>query len=270
MENKVADCTLGDLVRLAREAAILFVLCYLAIKLFNGDLKLNFSSLSAVELVSILLAFFSICMSAAFYFAATSASSRFYDYVNKFNSQSSELLGRLEERLQNVHDKQDEIGSRINTWYLSPDRKTSESEAQSQTNDQQIMELQAGLEDVIKDLLARAGVEGDEKARFEEEIRKKDQELAYLREEQSKVIAKAVFSLKHYFLRSIKKYGVEKALSLNPAELFKEICPKVIPPVRRDMIRCGFAREGVETNLQLTEEGRRFIADIVLGIDEHE
>mgnify|MGYP000527716938 CR=1 FL=1 len=44
-------------------------LIYLGIKVFSGDLSLDFTKLSASELVSILLAFFSISLSAAFYFA---------------------------------------------------------------------------------------------------------------------------------------------------------------------------------------------------------
>jgi hypothetical protein len=82
---KITDITFGHILRLIREVAIIGVSSYLAIRIFSGDLSLDFTKLSPSELVSILLAFFSIALAAAFYFAATNASNQFYDNINKFN-----------------------------------------------------------------------------------------------------------------------------------------------------------------------------------------
>lgn len=104
-DAKLSDITFGHLIRLVRELVLLFVLGFVVVKLITGDLGLDFTKLSASELVSILLAFFSIALSAAFYFAATNQSNQFYDNVNKFSKDTSELLGRLDEQVKGIGGK---------------------------------------------------------------------------------------------------------------------------------------------------------------------
>jgi len=67
-DPKISELKLSTLIRLFRELAFLGVLVFLAVKLFSGNLGLDFAKLSATELVNLLLAFFSIALSAAFYF----------------------------------------------------------------------------------------------------------------------------------------------------------------------------------------------------------
>ena len=110
LENtKISDLNFGHILRLIREAAILVIAGTIIIKILTGDFGLDFTKLSASELVSILLAFFSIALSAAFYFAATSQSNQFYDNVNNFTKDTSTLLGRLDEQLKGLDGRQSEL-----------------------------------------------------------------------------------------------------------------------------------------------------------------
>lgn len=267
MDRKFIEWTLRDWIRCVRELAVIFTVCYLVIQVFSGDLSLNFSALTASELVSFLLAFFSISLSAAFYFAATNSSNKFYDYVNKFNSQSSELLGRLEERLNSLHEKQGEIGSKIDLGYLNGDRHSKE--AKNDEINQQIMELQAGLEDHLKELIVRAGLDGVEKARFESEIKEKDKELASLRREQGKITAISNSRIRRYFLKIINEFGLSKALKMSPAEFFSGVQRYIVPGAKGDLIKLGYA-ELHEDEFKLTKEGESFLVDILLDLRERE
>lgn len=263
MQNKFLEWTLRDWIRAAREIAVIFVVSYLAVQLFSGDLKLNFSKLSASELVSFLLAFFSISLSAAFYFAATHASNKFYDYVNRFNAQSSELLGRLEERIKSLNDKQDEIGKKINSSYSQSGDGNAEMELRK--NQQKIMEVQASLENAYKDLMIKAGIEGEEKSKLEAELQQKDRELEMLQQEQTKIIARAIANLKQYLLKKIERFGVEKAASLDPDKLLLELYPGFASQAKRDLLKCEFIKRiEIEDRNDITQKGLDFMVELVL------
>lgn len=264
MENKFSEWTLKDWIRAGREVAVIFVVCYLAVQLFSGNLKLNFSKLSASELVSFLLAFFSISLSAAFYFAATHTSNKFYDYVNKFNTQSSELLGRLEERIKSLNDKQDEIRNRFNSSYLQSGDGNAEAELRN--NQQRIMEVQASLENAYKDLMVKAGIEGEEKSKLEAELQQKDRELEKLQKEQTTIIAMTIANLKQYIIGKIEKFGVEKAVGMDPDKLFLELYPSFISRAKKDLLKCEFIKKiEVEDRYDITQKGLSFMVELVLS-----
>lgn len=70
--------------------------------------KIDLKGFSFNDLLSLLLAVFSVALSVAFYFKANETSNQFYDNTYKFTKEMSELLGRIEsgfgERLRHLDE----------------------------------------------------------------------------------------------------------------------------------------------------------------------
>lgn len=257
---KLGEMTFNHILRLIRELSIIGVSSYLAIRVFSGDLSLDFTKLSPSELVSILLAFFSISLAATFYFAATNASNQFYDNINKFNKDTSELLGRLDEQIKHVNTRQQELGDRIDKRYLSS--ADGDEESKSEENEEQIAEARAKWQESLDQILAM--VEPEEKQRLEAELKKKDVELNVLREEQAKIEAKKMFQLRHYFRRKVEDFELSEAVTYSPDELLLKLIKQTNFSIRRDMVKHGF----IETDRpshpeEVTKKGQEFISSIV-------
>ncbi|MHC1741518.1 MAG: hypothetical protein AB9873_00640 [Syntrophobacteraceae bacterium] len=89
-----------------REKAIVLVGAYLVIvpvtvvcyKLVMSQSSLDLATFNFSDLLSLLLALFSVALSSAFYFKASDTSNEFYQNSYKFTKEVSEILGRIEER----------------------------------------------------------------------------------------------------------------------------------------------------------------------------
>ena len=83
------------------------------------DIKIDLKELSATDIVSITLAFFSISLSVAFFYMAERQSNSFYIHINKFIQDTSTSIGKLEERVKFMGDKQQELSDsfKINIDY---------------------------------------------------------------------------------------------------------------------------------------------------------
>lgn len=260
---KISEMTFGHLIRTIREVALIGVISYLAIRVFSGDLSLDFTKLSPTELVGILLAFFSISLSAAFYFAATNASNKFYDNINKFNKDTSELLGRLDEQLKHVNTRQKELGERIDSSYLKS--SNGDDEKTTADNEKQIAYIQEKWQESLDKLLKSAQIKPEEKQALEEQLKKKDAQLNIIREEQAKLEAKKTFSLKNFLGRKVKEYGVEEALIQKPDKLLISLIEQTkISQVRKDLFKFDFiVTDRPSRASDVTEKGRKLMADIM-------
>jgi hypothetical protein len=261
---KISELTFGHILRLIREIAIIGVASYLAIRVFSGDLSIDFTKLTPSELVSILLAFFSISLSAAFYFAATNASNQFYDNINKFNKDTSELLGRLDEQIKHVNSGQKELGERIDKRYLENNNGDDEPGNNSKENQEQIDAVQLKWQESLDKILNAATIEPEEKLKLEQQLKTKESELNSLREQQIKIDTKRMVRLKSYLSRRIESMGLEDAATYSPDELLYLLNKKSVPPVRRDLYENGYIEaERINTPLEVTEKGQDFISSIV-------
>lgn len=266
---KIADLTFGHIIRLIRELAFVVVLSYLGIKVFSGDLSLDFTKLSASELVSILLAFFSISLSAAFYFAATNSSNQFYDNISKFNKDTSELLGRVDEQVKSVNSRQDELRDTFNKHYGSQSSdKLVEDKVETE---QKLKEAETAWEGLLKGILDSAQVDPSEKERLENELRSKDAELSRLREQSSHLKLKAKGNVARYTKRKIREMGLEEAVSLHPRELLFRIADNGLSAYRRDLEILGYILgRKIASPDDVTEEGVQFVTDVLEGVLDSE
>lgn len=258
IDQKLTEVTLSGAIRLIRELAVVGVLAYLGVKLFSGDLSLDFGKLSATELVSFLLAFFSIGLSAAFYFAATSQSNQFYDNVNKFSKDTSELLGRLDEQVKGIGGRQSELKDSIDKYYLK-DRPNHNEEAKVAV-EEKAKEVEENLSKLVSDLLDKSNLPADERRKFEVELKEKDAELSALRERIGRLSSAGEGKVRRYAQRMIERIGIEKAIDLSVDDLVLEVVKRGVPPFRRDMMSFGFVTtENPTSSVDVSDAGRKLI-----------
>lgn len=256
--QKISEVTLSGVIRLIRELAVVGVLAYLSIKLFSGELSLDFGSLSPTELVSILLAFFSIGLAAAFYFAATGQSNQFYDNVNKFSKDTSELLGRLDEQVKGIGGRQSELKDSIDKYYLR--NRPADGEAAKDEVQEKVKEVEGNLSKLVSDLLDKSNLSQPERAAFEAELKAKDAELSALRERVGRMSTSRESSVLRYAKLMIERIGLEKAINLSTDDLAIEVVRKGIPPFRRDMVSLGLiTSEKPTSSVDITDSGRKLI-----------
>jgi hypothetical protein len=268
-DQKISEITVPGVIRLIRELAVVGVLAYLCVKLFSGDLSLDFGKLSPTELVSFLLAFFSIGLSAAFYFAATSQSNQFYDNVNKFSKDTSELLGRLDEQVKGIGGRQSELKDSFDKYYLKDRPKQNEAakeEVQAKTK-----EVEENLSKMVSELLDKTNLSQTERAAFEAELKSRDAELSALRERMGRLSTANEASVRRYAQRMIERIGVEKAINLSIDDLAIEVTKIGVAPFRRDLMRLGFiTTEKPASSVDITDTGRKlFLAALEQAIEQH-
>lgn len=145
----------------------------------------DLSGFQFTDLLMLLMAFFAIAMSAAFYFKATDASNRFYDNTYKFTREIALILARIEERfgerLEHLHESYTGIQKQVEKAYagavdldkLKEQIKEEEEKKKSIEEEKQkvIDELteKAQLDEAekrqIRDRLARAEMKAEEATR---------------------------------------------------------------------------------------------------------
>jgi hypothetical protein len=106
---------LGQLLTLRnlRDIAIVAGIAVAAWKLGNAPFNINIGEFSFTDLLALILALFSVWLSAMFYFKADEASSRFYDNSYKFTREMSVMLGKIEagfgERLKSIDEHSNKV-----------------------------------------------------------------------------------------------------------------------------------------------------------------
>lgn len=238
LEAKKNEITLASIIRLLREIAFLGVLVYLAIKLFSGDLSLNFAKLSASELVGLLLAFFSIALSAAFYFAATNQSNQFYDNVNKFTKETSELLGRVDEQVKGLGGRQTELKNSIDSYYAKGGSAIADQSKEVFVAEAKIVEQNRN--EIVSELLDKTNLTGVERTSFEQKLKTKDEELNSLRDRLGRLAIRSESSIMNFTTSRLSRMDLTKAFSVPPAELLIAIIKSGPTAYRRDLFASGF------------------------------
>lgn len=258
MDQRLTEITLSGVIRLIRELAVVGVLGYLGVKLFSGDLSLDFGKLSPTELVSFLLAFFSIGLSAAFYFAATGQSNRFYDNVNKFSKDTSELLGRLDEQVKGIGGRQSELKESIDNYYLRD--RPKQNEAAKVEVEEKTKKAEENLSKMVSDLLDKSNLPDADRRKFEAELKAKDAELSSLREKLGQISTARQGAARRYVQRMIERMGVDKAINLPIDELALEIYATGVAAFRRDIVSMGLiSKERPTSPSDISEAGRQMI-----------
>jgi len=267
--TKLNELTFGHLLRLLRELSILFVLGFLIIKLVGGDIGFDFTKLSSSELVSILLAFFSIALSAAFYFAATGQSNQFYDNVNKFSKDTSELLGRLDEQVKGIGGKQIELKDSIDKYYSSG--KNNNVVEEKNVTEEKAQEVQESLSNILKEIFDKSNLTAPEREKYEKALKEKDNELCELRERQNILSRRTEKPLKGYTKNRIGIFGLSEAIETDPKELLLQFANKGPSRYRRDLLDFGYIiKERPKSIGDITDKGAELITSSIVDLIDEE
>jgi hypothetical protein len=173
--------------RWLRDFAVVVFIMVCAWKLLRADLNINIGEFSFTDLLALILALFSVWLSAMFYFKADEASSRFYDNSYRFTKEMHVILGRMEvgfgEQLTSVRQGVTGLRTAIDAQ-IAKEVVVSEKEAEVQQFAEDLTSAPPGSPaeiEVVADLrraqseLADARAQLDElRAAAEQESRSKD------------------------------------------------------------------------------------------------
>lgn len=237
------------------------------------DLTFDFTKLSATDLVALILAVFSVGLSAAFYFAATNSSSKFYDNMHKFTKDTSVILGQLTERLNSVDKGQAEVKTRFDKLYGNGNLPDTESESDNKEKEKEkekkVTQSREDLKGVIESLLDKHKIDDKERIAFKKKLEQKELQLsdslAQLSEfkyEQKEVILRRV---KNYTRRRFQKeiesgnYSFELIIDM----LLKAPVNPSRANYKEDLTNLGFLDDVKSpTYTNLTDSGFTFFSDI--------
>lgn len=171
-----------------RETVLNFILVLsasvLAIKILQHNFAFQFDF---VALLSLLLALFSIGLSALFYFKATDTSNAFYDNTYKYTKDIAELLVKIESGFSEKLKHLDEGYTNIRDLLQQPrgeakqDIKDTQKELKEEEDylDKKLKERNA----LIDELAKKARLQEAEKNQFLDQLNKKDEELVNAKRE---------------------------------------------------------------------------------------
>lgn len=173
MKIKNGFLSLGNV----RDILIVALLVIGTWKLLGADISIKFEAFSFTDLLSVLLAFFAIGLSVAFYFKATDTSNMFYDNSYKFTKEISEILGRIEsgfgEKLKHIDDGYTGLRDKFDRIPFDVDQAKKEEEKEKA----HIKEQEEERNKTILDLLEKARVADDEKEKVLSQLQSNAKEL---------------------------------------------------------------------------------------------
>lgn len=160
-----------------RDMLIIALLIVMVYKIANSDFTISFQNLVFSDLLSVLLAFFAIALSAAFYFKATETSNTFYDNTYKFTKEISEILGRIEagfgERLKHIDEGYTGLRDKFDNMPFD----INEAKEEEEKEEEHIKMQEKERNQIILDLMKKAQVADDEKERLLKELESHTSEL---------------------------------------------------------------------------------------------
>jgi hypothetical protein len=161
----------------ARDIVVLTFFGVLSFKLFSMELSLNIKEFTFTDFLSMLVSFFAIALSIAFYFKATDTSNRFYDNSYVFTRDVSEILGRIEagfgERLKHL----DEGYSGIRDKFEQLPFDNVQANAELDKEKEEIALKEKEQKDLLENLAKRAKLAESEKEELFSHIKKISDEL---------------------------------------------------------------------------------------------
>lgn len=249
---------LEEVIRIAREVAFH--------RLINSELSISLGTLSAVDIVAILLAFFAIALSAAFYFKGSEASSKFYDNMHKFTQDTSVILGKIEskfgEQLRNIEERSVDLKASVEKYYTNKYSEiTSEIQIDKEITEREVDETKQQYSKLIEQIFSEVHLDSEEKESLKESLKAKENEIERLQKqlaEASNAIEKELEPrVKRYLERRIRKIiGSDNNDRLTPKELYLKILESSVVAFRRDILKIGYITDlNPRSESDITDKG---------------
>lgn len=164
---------------------ILFAL--FSYKIAFATFEFDFKGFNFSDLLSLLLAIFSIGLSVAFYFKATDTSNKFYDNTFKFTKDISEILGRIEagfgERLKHLDEGYTGLREKFNGGFQVDTEEIENAKKELEKEKEKLEKERNEKNDILSNLMKKAKLSEAEKGEVLEKLKDKENEISNLSKE---------------------------------------------------------------------------------------
>ncbi|HDT0626482.1 TPA: hypothetical protein QIB48_002969, partial [Morganella morganii subsp. morganii] len=168
-ENRIKKATLWNWVQ--GICTVLFVF-FVLLKFYNSTFQVDFSTL-----LSIVLAIFSIWLSATFYFKATETSNLFYQNTYVHSKDIATLLSKIEsgfgEKLNNLNTNYLGIMDRMQ----NPSEQREEIKSEMTKETEEIERIKRSQHKIINELIRKANLAEQESKEIKIQLREKENNL---------------------------------------------------------------------------------------------
>lgn len=223
------------------------------------------SSDALPQILSLLLALFSIGLSVVFYFKAVETSNTFYDRTYNFTSRLSEMLGRIEagfgKQLEIIEQKSSAIFDTTSALRQS----IRDADKEQEQSEKRKYEVENEKNAIINDLLEKCHIHETQKKEVLMELEQKDKQIHILRAqaEREKTIALVKrFSIVQTFIKG----AFSKLFDCNDIEnydTYKEKFYAYYNRIPHEIILDLKHLEWVDNDNNLTETGLKEISKIL-------
>jgi hypothetical protein len=164
----------------------------LAVKIVLADFSQMFASFQFNDLLSLLLALFSIAIAIVFYLKATETSNAFYDNSYKFTKEMSEILGRIEagfgERLRHLDEGYAGVRERLDKMPVD----TAKTEKKIEKEKELVERVERERQAIFESLAQRARLEQKEKEELFKKLKQQEEDLISARRDLTRLQRKLV------------------------------------------------------------------------------
>jgi hypothetical protein len=139
------------------------------------------------NLLSLLIALFSVSLSALFYFKATDTSNNFYDNTYKFTKDIAELLVKIEsgfgERLRHLDEGYSSMRNYLQGQTPKAAADVEKTKQRLETEELEIEKVRAERDKIVQQLIEQSQLKEAEKMSVADQLRLKEKELEQSQEE---------------------------------------------------------------------------------------
>lgn len=232
-------------------------------------------------LISLLLALFSVALSALFYFKATDSSNTFYDNTYKFTKDIAELLTKMEsgfgEKLRHLDEGYSSMQNHLQNITSKPSEDIEKTKQRIESEKQEVEKVLSERNEIVQHLLEKSQLHKEEKDKIIAQLQEKEQELSQSQSEISRLNRRLSMErvvnrsnrveshithsgmAKYTFEHVILPIGVEKVLDMPSRFLVMKF-----DNLSRDLSR-AYIRDLEKQNFyttKLTDEGVSYIKSI--------
>ncbi|HHC6444926.1 TPA: hypothetical protein ACN35N_004435 [Vibrio parahaemolyticus] len=266
----------------AKSIALIVLSGAIAIRLYDSKIEI---AMDTATLLSILLALFSVALSAMFYFKATETSNKFYDNSYRYTKDVAELLVKIEsgfgERLKNLDEGYSSMREQIQNS-SSLENAIQQTKIHLKAEQEDIDKIKNEKDELLKKLFESSKLRKEEKESLASELEARDHELKESQRELAKL------SKKLFVERMEKREASEDTSQLKSRvtsftlsnvipqlpefehltlrtlnNSFDEILPTLPSEFAEDLISLGYLRRDVG---KLTRKGQAFIRHLARDI----
>jgi len=266
---------LNEVIRVIREIAVICVVLLIGYRVINSDFNINLGTLSATDIVALLLALFAVGLSAAFYFKSSDSSNKFYDNMHKFTQDTSVVLGTIQsgfgEQLKNIEQKSQDLKESVDRYYTSNGADVSEEIAREKAaTEKQVSDSEQELGKIIETLFEKSKLDDSEKQILKSNLKEKELELKRFQSELNFISneERADFDREvHNHLTKLvrKKLKEDEIDKLSPMEIFLSILSSTISNAfLKDMHKLGYLENSSPKSVQdITPNGEKLFISIL-------